>query len=128
MRKCGAAVDVGVSRLNRDITAALKEFPKAESEPGTQKGKEEIHLFIIGFSYESFFHSFTQQLIERRKLSEMRPLWRLEAKRGVIDPLPWIILEKEGAPQMGRGIRYIKSLKFIFKHLSSLMKEGIDSC
>ena len=115
MRKCRAAVDVGVSRLNTDITAALKEFPKAESEPGTQKGKEEIHLFIISFSHESFFHSFTQQLIERRKLSEMRSLWRLEAKRVGHRSTALDHSGKGRGSKNGEGDRVHKGFKIYFK-------------
>lgn len=32
-----------------DVLAALKEFPKAESEPGTQKAKEDKSLIHCQF-------------------------------------------------------------------------------
>ena len=106
------------------VLAALKEFPKADSEPGTQKAKEDkslIHCQFFLWKLPSFIHSTVR---ERQELSERGPLWGLKGWVGK----PWLILGKEGASKGGRETGNIKSLNFNFETLSSLMKEDFDSC
>ena len=105
-----------------DVLAALKEFPKAESEPGTQKAKEDkslIHCQFLLWKLPSFIHSTA---IETRAVREGSSL---EAKR-----VGGSALAQSGKGRgfkRGEGDRVHKELKFYFETLSSLMKD-FDSC